>query len=221
MSTRSPSLKDRIFVSAVRPTRADGECAFLTTRALSWGGSRPFRGSCPMAAASERDFPRQDPPLCLELEIAHRRAAASRCRGAIPFVFGRAGEFAVIPCSGESFPVPATKIPCSGCAGNLCPTRSNRSANRPPGSAGWAEKPQIPCYFPCTQGIRPSRTPIADSGIACREAAVSSTGAPDEARHLVARMEARRNPGSAPASIGTSPQGVPALPRSRELAAAA
>jgi hypothetical protein len=157
---RSPSPQDRIFVSAIPPK--PGRRAYFDDACAHPGVTdrRPFRGSCPWPRRANAIPPHQPAAVPAVGSRGQTRNCIAMPRRQT--VFGGAGKFAVIPCSGESFPVPATKIRCSDCAGNLRPARWNRCANRPSASARWAEKPQIPCYFPCCQGIR-IKNPIARS----------------------------------------------------------
>jgi hypothetical protein len=143
VSTCTPLPKDPIFISAAPPKRADTG-RILTTRAPTLGrriaGHSVGAGPCPRRANAISSARTAAVPV-----LGNRRQTCRNGRAGIRFVLGGAGNSLFLP-------VLATKIPCSGWSGNLCLIRWNRCANRPSTSAGWREKAQIPCYFPCYQG---------------------------------------------------------------------
>ena len=100
---------------------------------------RPFRGSCPWPRRANAISPARTRRCACRWT---QRTDVQRHRDAAPpyrSFFGGAGEFPVIPCSGENFPVPATKIPCSGCTGKL--VRGAKVVAVPRPQAGWSAAP--------------------------------------------------------------------------------
>ena len=61
------------------------------------------------------------------------------------------------PVPRHEFPVRRNKFPVPCCAGNLAPSHWNCRANGRRTSSKLPGNPQIPCYFPCFQGIPGSR----------------------------------------------------------------
>ena len=110
VSTRSPLPKDPIFISAAPPKSADTG-RILTTRAPTLGrwtaGHSVGAGPCPRRANALSPARTTAMPV-----VGNRRQT---CRNAAP----PCGSFLAEPGNSLFLPVLATKIPCSGWAGNL------------------------------------------------------------------------------------------------------
>jgi hypothetical protein len=143
VSTCTPLPKDPIFISAAPPKRADTG-RILTTRAPTLGrriaGHSVGAGPCPRRANAI------SPARTTVVPVAGNRRQT--CRNAAPPY----GSFLAEPGNSLFLPVLATKIPCSGWAGNLCLTRWNRCANPSSTSAGWREKSANSLLFSLLSG---------------------------------------------------------------------